>query len=95
MTSRNVISAIFISIHLSVILVLLYVFFPVLSFLLGAVLRRMFSHGPHGPESNGIAAVAGGVSDWFLALLIVAPIVFIFIFLLLQKGSRRRRVGRS
>src|SRR6185503_3073608 len=38
MTGRNLISAVFISVHLSVILVLLYVFFPVLSLIFVVVL---------------------------------------------------------
>jgi hypothetical protein len=90
MTSRNLISAIFISVHLSVILVLLYVLFPVLSFLLGAVLRGMFSQGPHGPESNGIVAVAGGVSELVVKISVVAAILFLLVFMLLQKRSARR-----
>ena len=86
MTSRNLISAIFISLHLSVILVLLYVFFPILSLVFGAVLRRMFFHGP---ESNGIVAVSGGVSELAIKILIVEPILFLLVFMLLQKRSRR------
>lgn len=48
-----------------------------------------FPEGPHGPESNGIVAVAGGASDLVVTVLIVAPIVFLFAFMLLQKRSRR------
>jgi hypothetical protein len=89
MLSRNLISAIFISVHLAVILVILYVFFPVLSFLLAIVLRGMFSQEPHGPESNGIVAVAGGVSDLVVQISVVAAMLFVLVFVLLQKRSRK------
>lgn len=86
MTSRNLISAIFISLHLSVILVLLYVFFPLLFLLFRAILGSVFFHDA---ETNGIAAVAGGVSEWVVKILIVTPILFALVFMLLQKRSRR------
>lgn len=86
MTSRNLISAIFISVHLSVILVLLYVFFPLPFLIVGVILRGTFSHGP---ETNGITVVVGGVSEWVVKMLIVAPVLFVLVFMLLQKRSRR------
>jgi hypothetical protein len=40
-------------------------------------------------EMGGMSAVAGGVSQWFLLLLLIAPVLFIVIFLMLQKRSAK------
>jgi hypothetical protein len=86
MTLRNLISAIFISVHLSILLVLLYVFLPLLFAVLSLILRGIFSHGA---ETNGIVAVAGGVREWVVMILIVAAILFTVVFILLERRSRR------
>lgn len=86
MTGRNLILAIFISLHLAVLLVLLYVFFPLLATVLGVLLRGISSHGP---ETNGISVVAGGVREWVVMILIAAAILFTVVFVVLQKRSRQ------
>jgi hypothetical protein len=40
-------------------------------------------------EIGGMSSVAGGVSQWFLLLFLIAPVLFIVIFLLLQKRSAK------
>jgi hypothetical protein len=63
MTGRNLISVIFISVHLALILVLLYVFIPLLPQMLWVVLND--GSLLHGPETNGIGVVVvGGISEW-------------------------------
>ncbi|HVQ38710.1 MAG TPA: hypothetical protein VMS31_14325 [Pyrinomonadaceae bacterium] len=87
MTSRNLLSAVFISVHLSVFLVLVYVFFPILSLIVSGFFRAFFSSGP---QTGGVAMVGGGASNLLLKILIVEPILFLLVFVLLQRRTKSR-----
>ena len=78
MRTRDFLLALFLSLIVTFVLTCLYVFYPLISMLL----RQMSK----GPETAGIAAVAGGVSSTGLtALLLVEPIVFAIILGLLNR----------
>jgi len=83
MITRNILLALLLSFALSFVVAILYVFYPVIALLL--------SSASNSAETRGIGAVAGGVSSFFLSmLLIVEPILFLSIFALLQrKGTKR------
>ena len=84
-TGRNLLLALALSLSLTLVFATFYTFYPVISLILSALWNRIASSQP---ESSGIAAVAGGVSESFLMVLaIVAPILFFIIFALLQKRT--------
>lgn len=64
---------------------MLYVFYPVLWLMLSGLFRSVFSRNAH---SDGIAAVAGGMSGSFLVISVVTgSILFLLIFTILQDKS--------
>ena len=70
---------------LTLVFAALYTFYPLISLILSSLWNRIVSSQP---DSNGIAAVAGGVSESFLVVLVVvALILFCIIFSLLQKRT--------
>jgi hypothetical protein len=84
-SGRNILLALFLSLFLTLVFAAFYTFYPVISLILGSLWNGIASSQP---DSNGIAAVAGGVSESFLAVLVVlAPILFCIIFALLQKRT--------
>ena len=83
MTVRNVFLSLILSLVLTFVAIVLYVFYP----LLALFLKGFFSSEPH---TDGIAAVAGGVSDSaFWLVLLFASALFLVIFTLLQRRSSR------
>jgi hypothetical protein len=83
-TSRNIISALLLSLVATFLLAAIYAFYPLISVMASG---RFSSHA--GAGSGGIGAVAGGGGESFLwAMLVAEPVVFLIIFALL----RRRRV---
>ena len=81
-TSRDIISALSLSLVASLLLAVLYAFYPLIS----AMIPSLFS-SRGGAGSGGIGAVAGGVGESFLwAVLIVEPVIFLIIFALLRRG---------
>lgn len=86
MTVRNIFLSLVMSLALTFVAVVVYVFYPILSLVIGGFLRSTFSSEPH---TDGIAAVAGGVSDSMLMVtLLLALGSFLIIFTLLQSRSR-------
>ena len=82
---RNLSLSLILSVALTFIGAVLYVFSPILKLILGPFLRTVFPTA----ESSGIAAVAGGVSATvFSVALVTAVILFLVIFTLLQRRSR-------
>jgi hypothetical protein len=67
------------SILITLALLIAYALFP----LVWAMLKVM----SRGPETAGVATVAGGVSS--TSLLIVEPIVFVMVFLLLSRNNAK------
>lgn len=85
---RNLSLSLILSVALTFLGTVLYVFYPVLKVLLG---RSVFSTNA---ESAGIATVAGGVSTTIIPFaLLAAVILFVVIFTLLQRRSRSVRVS--
>ena len=85
-TGRNILLALLLSWSLTLLLGVLYTFYPLISLILTGLWNRIASSQQ---DSSGIVAVAGGVSQSFLKMLvIVAPILFFIIFALLQKRAR-------
>jgi len=83
MTTRNILLALLLSFTLTFVVAIAYAFYPRISVLLSNALS--------GSETAGIGAVAGGMSSFFLSmLLIVEPILFLTIFALLQRGGAKR-----
>ena len=84
-SGRNILLALFLSLCLTLGFAAFYTFYPVISLILSSLWHRIASSQP---DTSGIAAVAGGVSESFLAmLLVVASILFCIIFALLQKRT--------
>ena len=82
-TARNILLALFLSLGVTFVSAILYAFSPLIAASLGLVLNSIVSSGP---QTGGIGAVAGGVSPSFLnVLLILAFVLFLIIFVLLQK----------
>lgn len=82
-TARNIFLALSISLGLTFVSAVLYTFYPLIAASLGLVLNSIVSSGP---QTGGIGAVAGGVSASFLnVLLILAFVLFLIIFALLQR----------
>ena len=81
--ARNIFLAVFLSLVLTFVSAVLYTFYPLIAASLGLALNSIVSSGP---QTGGIGAVAGGVSASFLnVLLILAFVLFLIIFALLQK----------
>jgi hypothetical protein len=77
MTGRNVLVAALVSLTLTLVFAVLYVFYPLILALLSALLN---SSGP------GVIAVGFGVSGSFFKMLFpIALILFLIIFSLLQR----------
>ena len=83
-TQRNVFLALFLSLMLTLGLVVLYALYPLVTALLSSMARN--------PDTGGIAAVAGGVSVSFLKIVFIELILFLVIFVLLQKRRVRGQV---
>ena len=82
MTVRNVLLSLILSLVLTFVVVVVYVFYPILSLLIGG----LFSSNAH---TDGIAAVAGGVSDSLILIMVMSALAsFLIIFTLLQRRSR-------
>ena len=82
-TARNLLLALFRSLGVTFVSAILYAFYPIMAAGLGLVLNSIVSSGA---QTGGIGAVAGGVSTSFLkTLLILGFVLFLIIFVLLQK----------
>lgn len=80
--------ALLLSLPLTIGLAVLYTFYPLISAILSAVWQGISLSGP---QSSGVGAIAGGGSAPFLTtFVIVAVIIFLLIFALLQKGSMKQ-----
>ena len=89
-SGRNLLLALLLSLSLTLVFAVLYIFFPVISSILTSLWSGFASSQP---DRNEIAAVAGGASTAFLkGLVFVAPILFFAIFVLLQKRTTSRTV---
>lgn len=87
LTVRNIFLSVVLSLALSFVLSVLYVFYPVLWAIVGGIFRSAFSRSP---QSEGIAAVGAGMSESFFGIVVVtASILFLVIFTLLQRRSGR------
>ena len=84
MTVRNFFLSLILSVALTFVVTVLYVFFPIISLVLGGFFRRVFLRET---DVHGFAAVAGGGSLWIV--LAIAPASFLVIFSLLQRRNRR------
>jgi hypothetical protein len=81
-TSRNILIALSLSLTLTIILAIVYPFYPIIAAILSSLSGSSDGTG-------GIGAVAGGLGESFSwAVLLLAPVLFLIIFALLQ----RRRV---
>lgn len=78
----NIFLALLLSLTLTLLCLVLYALYPLVSAIMSSSLRS--------PGTGGIAAVAGGVSDSGLKVLLIEPILFLIVFTLLE----RRRVRR-
>jgi hypothetical protein len=84
---RNLSLSLIVAVTLTFIGAVLYVFSPILKLILGHFLNSVF---PTNAETSSIAAVAGGVSATvFPVALLTALILFVVIFTLLQRRSRK------
>lgn len=84
-TGRNILLALLLSLVLTLVIAVFYTFSPMITAILSLLWRGIVSRGP---ESSGVGAVAGGVSESFLKVLVlVAPILFFIILALLHKRS--------
>jgi hypothetical protein len=82
-TGRNIVVALLLSFSLTLLLGAFYTFYPVTSLILTYIWNWSTQQ-----DSNGIAVVVCGVSGSFLkVLVIVAPILFLIIFALLQNRT--------
>jgi hypothetical protein len=78
-------AALLLSLSLTLLLGALYTFYPLIALILTGLWNRIASSQP---DSGGIVAIAGGVSESFLMVLMaVATILFIIIFASLQKRT--------
>ncbi len=82
-TARNIFLAFFLSLGLTFVSAVLYTFYPLIAAGFGLAWNSIVSRGP---QTGGIGAVAGGVSASFLnVLIILAFLLFLIIFALLQR----------
>lgn len=80
---RSAFLALFLSLTLTLILAVVYISYPFILEISSAYFRN--------PETAGIGAVAGGVSESFLKiLLILAVTLFLIFFALLQRMQAKR-----
>lgn len=85
--TRNLFLSLILSIVLTLAGIVLYVFYPILRLVLRSFFGSAFSSDAH---SHGIAVVAGGVSATvFPIALLTAAVLFLVIFTLLQRRSRK------
>ncbi len=81
-TARNIFLAFFLSLGLTFVSAVLYTFYP----LIAAGFGLAWNSVSRSPQTGGIGAVAGGVSASFLnVLIILAFLLFLIIFALLQR----------
>ena len=79
-TGSNALMAAMLSLTLTVMLAVLYVFYP--------LILALFSTFLNSSGSGGVVIVAGGMSGWFFKILFpLALILFVIIFGLLQRRS--------
>ncbi len=71
-TGRNMLLALVLSLSLTLLFAAFCTFYPVISLILSSLWDRIASSQP---DSNGIVAVAGGVSDSFLRVLVVVALI--------------------
>ena len=84
---RNLFLSLILSVTLTFIGTVLYVFYPILKLILGQFFGSVFSSNA---ETAGIATVAGGVgATVFPVALLTAVILFLVILTLLQRRSRK------
>lgn len=86
MTVRNVFLSLILSLGLTFVFTVLYVFYPVISLIFGGFFRSVSSGEPH---TDGIAVAAGGSGSLWLTV-VIALTSFLIIFTLLQRRSRGR-----
>jgi len=80
-TRRNIFLALFLSMLLTLLSFVVYAFYPFVFAISRSMLRS--------PDTGGIGAVVGGVSESLLKILLLEPIVFLLIFALLQRHRAR------
>lgn len=81
-TANNVLLAAFGSLFVTLALAVLYILYPLIVMIFGSFWSSMRSSA----ESGGIVAVAGGISETLMTTLIsIALILFVLIFIFLQK----------
>ena len=84
---RNLVLSFVLSVVLTLVGIVLYVFYPILRLVFGRLVSSVFLSNA---ESSGIAAVGGGVSATvFPVALLTAAVLFLLIFILLQRRSRK------
>ena len=85
MNVRNVFLSLSLSLALTFVVTVLYVFYPIISLIAGGFFRSIFSSEPH---ADTIGVAAGGNGSLWIAFAI-ALASFLIIFFLLQRRSRR------
>ena len=86
MTVRNVFLSLILSLALTFVVTVLYVFYPIISLVAGGFFKSIFSSEPH---TDTIVAVAGGGGGSLWIAVAIALASFLIIFTLLQRRSRR------
>jgi hypothetical protein len=87
LTVRNLFLSLVLLLTLTFTATLLYILYPMLRLLAGTILTSLIPRGAH---NDGIAAVAGGVSEAFLLIVVLAAsALFLSIFFILQRRSGR------
>lgn len=87
MTVRNVFLSLILSLALTLVVIALYVFYPIISLIAGGFFQSIFSSERH---TDGIAVLAGGFSGSLWMAVAIALTSFLIVFTLLQRRSRRR-----
>jgi hypothetical protein len=80
-TRSNIFLALLMSLILTVLFLVLYALYPLVSAIMTSSLRS--------PDTGGVAAVAGGSSASVLKVLLIEPIVFLIALTLLQRRRGR------
>ena len=87
MAGKNILRALLLSLSLTLVIAVFYTFAPVIAAIVSLLWKGISSRGP---EANGVVAVAGGFSEsFFMAFILVAPILFLITFALLHKASKK------